>query len=114
VDGEMQPGERVHVTLHWRTTQRPLDADIHWFNHLLDAEGRRWGQFDGVGFPAGRWHPGDEVLFHFDIALSPDMESAPKTLFVGQYAYPSMENIPILDVAGNPLAPGAELILDSP
>jgi 4-amino-4-deoxy-L-arabinose transferase-like glycosyltransferase len=104
-DGAPQPGETLHVVVYWETTQGPLEADVHWFNHLEDQEGRRWGQLDLVGWPAERWQPGDRILLHFDLPIAADAAPGPYVLRVGQYVYHSpenLENIPIVDEAGNP------------
>ncbi len=114
VKGRPQPGETLHVILYWETTQGPLGEDIHWFNHLLDQEERKWGQFDTVGWPAVRWRPGDRVMTYFDITISPEAEPGPYLLRVGQYTYPYLENIPVVDAAGNPVDYAAELPLPTP
>jgi 4-amino-4-deoxy-L-arabinose transferase-like glycosyltransferase len=105
VSGTPKPGETLHAVLHWETTQGPLDADVHWFNHLEDQKGRRWGQRDIVGWPAERWQPGDRVLMHFDLPIAADAASGPYVLRVGQYIYhspESIENVPVIDAARNP------------
>jgi len=105
VSGKPQPGEVVRVILHWETTQGPLEADVHWFNHLEDREGQRWSQLDLVGWPAKRWRPGDSVMFHFDLPIASEAPPGPYIIRVGQYEYISpekIENIPVLDIAGNP------------
>jgi 4-amino-4-deoxy-L-arabinose transferase-like glycosyltransferase len=102
VAGTAQPGATLHVTLHWETTRGPLEEDVHWFNHLEDQAGHGWGQFDLVGWPTTRWRPGDRVLLHFDLPIAPEAQPGPYLLRVGQYTYPDMENIPVVDDAGNP------------
>jgi hypothetical protein len=103
VTGTGQPGGTLHVTLHWETTRGPLEADVHWFNHLQDQAGQGWGQFDLVGWPTTRWQPGDRVLLHFDLSIAPEAQPGPYLLRVGQYTYPDIENIPVVDAAGNPV-----------
>jgi 4-amino-4-deoxy-L-arabinose transferase-like glycosyltransferase len=102
VAGMAQPGGTLHVTLHWETTQGSLEADVHWFNHLEDQAGQGWGQFDLVGWPTTRWQPGDRVLLHFDLSIAPEAQPGPYLLRVGQYTYPDIENIPVVDDVGNP------------
>lgn len=105
ISGAPQPGETLHVVLHVETTQGPPEADVHWFNHLEDQESRRWGQFDLTGWPAERWKPGDQILLYFDLPIAEDAEPGPYALRVGQYIYHSpedLENIPVIDIAGNP------------
>jgi hypothetical protein len=105
VSGSPRPGETLRVVLHVETTQGPLETDVHWFNQLEDQEGRRCGQFDHVGWPAERWQPGERVLLHFDLPIAENAAPGPYILRVGQYVYHSpedIENIPVVDVAGNP------------
>jgi 4-amino-4-deoxy-L-arabinose transferase-like glycosyltransferase len=105
VTGSSRPGEVLHVALYMETTQGPLETDVHWFNHLEDQAGRRWGQFDHAGWPAERWQPGDRILLHFALPIAEGAAPGPYILRVGQYVYHSpenIENIPVTDAAGNP------------
>jgi hypothetical protein len=117
VTGNPQPGGTIHVTLHVETAQASSDQDVHWFNHLEDNEGWRCGQFDHAGWPASRWQPDESVLLHFAIAISPDAGPGPYTLRVGQYIYNSpedLENIPVVDAAGNPVDYAVALPVSAP
>jgi 4-amino-4-deoxy-L-arabinose transferase-like glycosyltransferase len=109
VAGTAGPGETIQVALHWETTGGPLDQDVHWFHHLLDPQGQRWAQFDGVGWPASRWQPGDRVVVQFELAIAQEAAPPPYTLRVGQYTYPDMIGVSTLDVAGNPVADAVTL-----
>jgi len=104
IAGEMQPGNQLHILLHWSTTQESLQQEVHWFNHLLDQEENTWGQFDTTAWPAKRWQLDGPIqaMTYFDIVLSPDAAAGPYTLRIGQYTYPDMQNIPVIDDAGNP------------
>jgi len=114
VEGRPQPGATLRVTLHWETTRGPLSEDIHWFNHVLDQQGYQWGQFDHASWPAERWQSGDQVITYFDIAIDAEAEPGPYVLRIGQYTYPTVENIPVVDTAGNPVSYAAELALPTP
>ena len=117
--GEPQPGGTVHWTLYWRVEELPpasggpggvpAGSDIHWFNHLVDGEGARWGQTDGVGYPASEWQVGDTVLTWFDIAISTGAPPPPYFIRSGMYIYPDVVNVQLLDVAGNPAGEFVEL-----
>lgn len=85
-----------------RADLQPARADLHWFNHLVDRQGRRWGQADGVGFPSYKWITGDTATVWFDIAVDPDASAPPYTVRTGMYAYPEVRNISLVDPAGNP------------
>ena len=109
VESLPQTEEGLQVMLHWETSRGPLSEDIHWFNHLLDAEGRKWGQLDHAGWPSSRWQPGDQVIHFFSIQVEPLAPPGPYLLRLGQYTYPAIENIPVLDAAGNPASDAVEL-----
>ena len=111
IAGRAEPGQTLHAILHWETTWGALSEDIHWFNHLLDREELKWGQFDHASWPSARWQPGDQVMTHFDITIDPEAGPGPYVLRVGQYAYPSIESIPIVDDAGLPASHAVDLPL---
>jgi len=111
VTGQPGPGKTIGVTLLWATPRGGLSEDLHWFNHLMDAQGRRWAQFDHGAWPSDNWRPGDMVWTYFDLSVDPQAAPGPYTLRVGQYTLPDVENIPLLDAAGNPTADAAELPL---
>ncbi len=109
IAGEVAPGETLEVTHHWEVIGGPIEADVHWFNHLIGEGGARWAQFDGVPWPASRWRVGDQVLWAFPLALSADADPPPYELRVGQYTYPNFEGIPVVDAAGAPQSDAVEL-----
>ena len=111
VAGRPTPGETVAITLLWETTRGSVSEDIHWFNHMVDPQGRRWGQFDHAAWPSGDWRPGDWVWTYFDLTIDPQAAPGPYTLRVGQYTLPDLGNIPLLDAAGNPVSDAVELPL---
>ncbi len=113
IRGEVAPGATPQLTLYWKAHQGPMDLNIHWFNHVLDIDGQRWGQFDGVGFPASRWHSGDRVTFQFELPIAADAPLGPYMLLVGQYTYPDMTNIPVVDAAGNALDAATTVSLET-
>lgn len=101
VSGELLPGRNAQLTLRWRITAAS-DQDYHFFNHLVDGQGQRWGQKDGPSLPPWAWHPGGAVLSTFDLSLAPDLPPGRYWLRTGMYRYPEIENVPVLDVGGNP------------
>ena len=108
--GEPRPGGTVHWTLYWRVEGQPSAGnDVHWFNHLVDGGGNRWGQMDGVGYPASGWRVGDIVLTWFDIAISADAPPPPYFIRSGMYTYPDVVNVPLVDAAGSPVGEFVEL-----
>ena len=108
--GDPRPGGAVRWTLYWRIEGiPPAGTDIHWFNHLVDGAGARWGQMDGVGLPVSEWRVGDTVLTWFDIPIAADAPPPPYFIRSGMYTYPDIVGISLLDVAGNPAGEFIEL-----
>jgi hypothetical protein len=103
LSGELQPGRDVQLALRWRITAAG-NQDYHFFNHLVDARGERWGQKDGPGLPPWAWRPGGAVLSTFDLSLAPDLPPGRYWLRTGMYRYPEIENVPVLDAMGSPVA----------
>lgn len=102
-------GERVGDWLIWRLYWRVGaggDADYHWFNHLVDGGGRV-AQADEAAFHAGAWREGDLVVSFFELADAPD-EWRSLAMRSGMYRFPSLEAVPVLDVAGNAAGDFAE------
>lgn len=94
--------------LYWRPADDPRPESYHFFNHLLDASGRRIAQKDAAAFPARQWQEGDAVISHFPLDLPPDA-APPYVMRTGLYLYPEVENIPLMDVGGNPLGDAVEV-----
>ncbi|MBN1886998.1 MAG: glycosyltransferase family 39 protein [Thermoflexales bacterium] len=107
---ELRPGQTFEWWIFWRVTSPPPPgADYHWFNHLVDAEGKRVGQADGVGFPARSWRVGDIVMTWFEVPIAPDAAPGTYTMRVGMYTYPDIQNVPVVDEAGNPVSDAVEV-----
>lgn len=114
--GDPQPGGTLHIVLHWSAPQASLGQEVHWFNHLLNQEEQTQAQFDTLAWPGGRWQSDEFIhaMTYFDLTLAPEASPGPYTLRVGQYTYPDMQNIPVLDQAGNPAAYAAEFPITLP
>ena len=95
--------------VYWRTGT-VSEADYHFFNHLMDAHGQRVSQADDAAFPAWQWQAGDTVISRFVLPW-PVGAAGPLTMRTGMYTYPAIENIPLLDVAGNPFTDAVEVTL---
>jgi 4-amino-4-deoxy-L-arabinose transferase-like glycosyltransferase len=95
--------------VYWRPADNPDPADYHIFNHLLDEAGLRLAQADGAAFAGMQWRPGDIVISRF---LLTHVEGLPPLkMRVGMYKFPSLENVPVLDEAANPVADAVEIPL---
>lgn len=98
-------GETAVWQLHWHTAANPDPNTYHFFNHLLDANGQRLAQADAAVFTPAQWREGDIVISTYNLPWS----DAAQTMRVGVYQYPTLENISIFDVAGNPASETLEL-----
>ena len=96
--------------LFWRTADNPDPADYHIFNHLLDASGARVAQADGSAFAGRQWRAGDVVISRFVLPVAVDA-APPLTMRVGMYRFPSLESVPVLDEAANPVGEAVEFPL---
>ncbi|MBP6786831.1 MAG: hypothetical protein KA170_04515 [Candidatus Promineofilum sp.] len=97
--------------LFWRTADAPDAADYHIFNHLLDASGARLSQTDGAAFAGRQWRAGDVVASRFVLPVPSDV-TPPLTMRVGMYRFPSLESVPVLDEAANPVGDFVEISLE--
>ncbi len=102
--------EKAVWQIHWRTGDNPDPANYQFFNHLLDNSGQRVSQLDAPAFWPAQWQAGDALISRF-LMPWPDSASVPLTMRVGMYRYPSLENVPLLDAAGNPYTDAADFTI---
>ena len=96
-------GESPVVRLYWQAAAVPPE-DYVVFVHLLDPDGGLVAGHDGAPsdglYPTSTWQPGDVVpdIHRMELKLEP----APGTylLWVGMYAWPSIERLPVRDARG--------------
>ncbi len=86
----------------WLDGPAPTGIDYHLFVHLVDAEGKRWGQHDMAGLDSAAWQTGDLVLTRFSIETNADAPQGQYWIHLGMYTFPDIVNVPVLDAAGNP------------
>ena len=111
----LQPGEADSTIwqIYWHPGANPDANDYHFFNHLLDGDGQLIDQQDAAAFWPQQWQAGDTVLSVFSFPR-PAGDEPLLTMRTGMYIYPSLEYIPLLDVAGNPYSDAAEMPLTTP
>jgi hypothetical protein len=97
----------IHICV--RLDQNSPTTDYHWTNQLFDQAGKRWAQVDGVGLPSASWRAGDIVQLNFKIDLPPDMPEAGYLLRIGQYTYPDITSVPVIDALNNPQSDAVEI-----
>ncbi|MBC7249555.1 MAG: glycosyltransferase family 39 protein [Anaerolineae bacterium] len=106
--GEMGPGHTVRLILWWIAPQGVEGVDYHFFNHLVDGEGRRWGQEDGVGYRTSAWQAGDLIVSWFDVEIAADAPPGPFWVRTGMYTYPDVATVPVVDAQGQPVSDAVE------
>jgi 4-amino-4-deoxy-L-arabinose transferase-like glycosyltransferase len=113
--GDLRPGGTIHWTLVWQATRTPAeDVYYHWFNHLLDERGQLQSQQDGPSLLPAYWRSGDTVLNWFDLPVPADAPSGNGLRYrmrVGMYAYPALQNVPVLGANGSPQGEWVEIEL---
>jgi 4-amino-4-deoxy-L-arabinose transferase-like glycosyltransferase len=81
----VDPGGELELISYWRA-EGDIAEDYVLFVHLLDAEGRAWGQHDTRPFkPTVEWKAGDAFAVRVVIAVMPEAPPGPKLLSVGWY-----------------------------
>lgn len=100
------PGGELLVKLYWRCLQE-TEKDYTVFLHLVDQEGRVWGQEDspprGGYYPTSLWSV-DELVE--DVHLVPISQEVPEgkyRLLLGFYLRETMERLPVFDEKGRRL-----------
>ena len=95
-------GDTLFLTLYWRASQ-PIGSNLTTFTHIgtgLDGE-PMIAQHDGDPcqglYPTGRWHPGEVIRDSFAIPIPADAPPGEFSIAVGWYAFPSLEQLPLLD-----------------
>jgi 4-amino-4-deoxy-L-arabinose transferase-like glycosyltransferase len=106
--GEVTSGHTVRLFLWWIAPQAPEGTNYHFFNHLVDGGGRRWGQEDGPGYRTSAWRAGDLIVSWFDVKIPADAPSGPFWVRTGMYTYPDVTGVPVVDQQGQPVSDAVE------
>ncbi len=104
----LPPGEEVHLVVYWRANG-PVYEPLTSFAHLLGGPGTVLGQYDGFDVPAWYWEPDAVIAQVYRFSIPPDTPPGDYPLEVGLYNPQTMERIPVLSAAGEPL--GDRLVL---
>jgi len=101
-----KPGGVLHLVLYWQA-QREMKTSYTVFTHLLDEEGRIWGQKDNPPqegkYPTTGWVEGEVVRDEYEIPISPDAPLGSYLLEVGMYQAETGARLPAFDEEGNRL-----------
>lgn len=103
---DLQPGDTLHLRLFWRA-QQPLETSYKVFNQAYYGDGVMVAQKDGYPVcdrqPTTEWYPGEIIVDEQPIPVLDDAPAGIYPLVVGLYADDTMERLPVLDAAGNPV-----------
>ena len=71
----------------WHVRQRPADlpTQLSVFNHLLDSEGEKLAQADGLGHLPTHWRDGDLIMNYYLLPLPADLPEGEYYLLTGFY-----------------------------
>lgn len=93
-----RPGETIPLTMYWEALQ-PAVRDYTFFAHLVDGQGKPWGQKDNQpanGFyPTSHWSSGEIVRDPYAIPVDAGAPDGEYYLHVGLYLADSGERLPV-------------------
>ena len=109
----IQAGETLALTLYWQALTQ-MDTSYTVFTHLLDQEGRIWGQKDSVPgggqLPTTSWVEREIIEDWYEIEVSRDAPAGEYVLEIGMYQWETGERLPVFDERGTPQ--GDRILLD--
>jgi 4-amino-4-deoxy-L-arabinose transferase-like glycosyltransferase len=110
---DLEPGDVLSLSVRYEGLTHILRS-YSAFVHLVDAEGRMWGQDDGAPLdglhPTTHWVEGEIITDPREIVVPQDMPAGRYRLQAGMYVPETMEHLPVLGPGGQPL--GDVAILD--
>jgi hypothetical protein len=102
----VEAGERVPLTLVWHA-EHPPTKEYTVFTHLLDSDGRLWGQWDNPPvwgtYPTTEWAAGETVFDQYLIPVDEDTPPGEYHLVVGLYDPASGDRLAVVDEGGAPI-----------
>jgi hypothetical protein len=101
-DGELGI-EDFELTLYWRV-RAVVENDYTVFVHLVDQEGKLWGQGDGVPvggmYPTSAWLPGQLVEDRHVVQVDPAAPAGSYRVLVGLYDPATLERLEVVGPEG--------------
>jgi len=108
----VRPGETLRLTLFWQARQW-IAQDYTVFVHLLDAQGKLWGQHDGPPqegvLPTSAWIPGELLRDEHILTVDAQAPAGDYRLAIGLYDPATLKRLPVFDAQGRLL--GEEVLL---
>ena len=103
LQGQPEPGGRLHLTLFWQALSTPRD-NYTVFIHVVGNDGQIWGQKDSqpvTGFyPTSLWTEGEFVRDQYDLQIKGEAPPGPYQLVIGMYLAGTNERLPVVDEKG--------------
>lgn len=95
----LQPtdGTDIVIVNCWLVHHRPADLpdQLSVFNHLVDGNGEKVTQVDGLGHVPAQWQDGDMILSYYLLPIPPDIANGEYHLLTGLYRLDTGRRIPI-------------------
>lgn len=97
VQGRHCPGREVKLVMYFDVGDGAYDqGQVHFFNHLMSADGNLASQYDGIGIHNMYWFPGDRLINWFVIPLPPDLPLGRYDVYIGMYTWPDRTRVGLL------------------
>jgi hypothetical protein len=110
---QIQAGDTLALTLYWQAVTE-MESSYTVFTHLLDGEGRIWGQKDAVPgggqLPTTSWVEREIIEDGYEIEVSRDAPAGEYVLEIGMYHWETGERLRVFDSHGTPQ--GDRILLD--
>ncbi len=94
---EQPTAKTLIVVSCWQVLRRPADLpdQLSVFNHLVDGNGNRLAQADGIGHQPAQWRDGDFVVNYYLLTLPADLPAGDYYLLTGFYRLDNGQRIPV-------------------
>jgi mannosyltransferase len=106
MDTIVASGDVASLTLYWQTDAPVADRYVV-FAHLIDSNGKLWGQHDsepaGGSRPTNTWQVGETVQDNHGIRILPATPPGDYQIEVGMYRSDNGQRLPVTDATGKPL-----------
>jgi hypothetical protein len=86
----IERGDELTIRAWWRIERLARDPDVLFsvFNHIVDGDGKKWGQIDGPFWLGRYWRQGDSIVQAYNVTLGDGHPSlAQLSLRTGMYTY---------------------------
>jgi len=97
VVGEPRSGKKAEVAAWWRVQNVPEPGDYGPIAYLADRWGFVWGQAQPFHYPSEQWTPGEWVVDHLSIPVTPGAPPGDYRVRFGFYSASANSQLPVLD-----------------